>query len=85
MIVNSKFSVVRWLPIDTSVEEGTGYLKFKSGDLRYTSKFKHIYVEYQPIQTVKENKVMMKIVEYTLLISNNSDKLSRLSRCDKAD
>lgn len=77
--------MVRWLPIDTSVDEGTGYLKFKSGDFRYTSKFKNIYVEYQPIQTVKENKVKMKIVEYTLLISNDSDKLSKLSRCDKAD
>lgn len=42
-------------------------------------------MEYQPIQTVKESKVKMKIVEYTLLISNDSDKLSRLSRCDKAD
>lgn len=42
--IKSSFSTVRWLPIDLESDEGTGYMKFSKGDLKYTSKFKYIAV-----------------------------------------
>jgi hypothetical protein len=54
--VESEHSVVRWLPLNFETDEGTGYLKFAAGDLHYSSKFKNMRVEFQPLQTVKKSK-----------------------------
>lgn len=40
--VESEHSIVRWLPIDYDNDRGLGYLKFSTGDLKYTSRFKEI-------------------------------------------
>jgi hypothetical protein len=42
--IRSPHSIVRWIPIDYEAERGLGYIKFGSGDLRYSSKFKEISV-----------------------------------------
>ena len=51
--ISSEHAVVRWLPLNFETDEGTGYLRFGTGDLRYNSQFKYVNVEYQPVQWVK--------------------------------
>jgi hypothetical protein len=38
--IHSTHSIVRWIPIDYEADRGLGYIKYSSGDLRYSSKFK---------------------------------------------
>lgn len=80
--ISSEHSVVRWLPINYESEEGLGYLRFSAGDLRYSSVFKKIRVEFQPLQWVKKTKSSVEKVEYKLYISNSSESIEYASRCD---
>lgn len=57
-------------------------MKFESGDLRYSSKFKEIAVEYQPLQLGKQLKASVKQVEYLLYISNSSSSIEYASQCE---
>lgn len=70
--VNSAHSIVRWLPIDFDNQRGLGYMKYQSGDLKYSSKFKEISVQYQPLKELKATNGKIKEVEYYLYISNSS-------------
>lgn len=82
--VKSAHAIVKWLPIDYEFERGVGYMKFESGDLRYSSKFKEIAVEYQPLQLSKQLKATVKQVEYLLYISNSSSSIEYASQCESA-
>lgn len=80
--IKSEHAIVKWLPIDYEFERGVGYMKFESGDLRYSSKFKEIAVEYQPLQLSKQLKATVKEVEYLLYISNSSTSIEYASQCE---
>lgn len=80
--IKSSHAIVKWLPIDYEFERGVGYMKFESGDLRYSSKFKEIAVEYQPLQLSKQLKAKVKEVEYLLYISNSSQSIEYASQCE---
>ena len=82
--VRSSHAIVKWLPIDYEFERGLGYMKFDSGDLKYSSKFKEIAVEYQPLQLTKQLKGTVKDVEYLLYISNSSQSIEYASQCESA-
>jgi hypothetical protein len=83
--IKSAFSTVRWLPIDLESDEGTGYMKFAKGDLKYTSKFKYVTVEFQGLQNVKPTKSVIREIDYSILIANDSSQLESLSNCDVSD
>lgn len=51
--IKSPHSIVKWLPIDYENERGLGYIRYSSGDLKYSSKFKEISIEYQALQKNK--------------------------------
>lgn len=57
-------------------------MKFSIGDLRYTSKFKYVSVEFQPLQNIRQTKSKIIEIEYTLLISNDSKQLNKIAKCD---
>ena len=58
-----------------------GYIKFSSGDLRYSSKFKEIALEYQPLQQSKPTKAKVKEIKYMLYISNETGSIDLSSQC----
>jgi hypothetical protein len=69
------------MPIDYETERGVGYIKFSSGDVRYSSKFKEVAVEYQPLQQSKPTKAKVKEIKYTLYISNQTESIDFSSQC----
>lgn len=69
------------MPIDYEAERGLGYIKFSSGDLRYSSKFKELSVEYQPLKQLKQTKATIKEISYRLYVSNNTDEIVYSSQC----
>jgi len=73
--INSEYSIVRWFPIDIESDQGTGYLKYKTGDLKYSSHFKFLNIEFQPLQALKKSKSKVKEIEYFLYFSNMTDKI----------
>jgi len=70
--VDSKHSIVRWLPFNFLTDEGTGYNKFSSGDLFYGSRFKYIEVQFQPLQGIKNTKSSVSKTQYSLYVSDDS-------------
>jgi hypothetical protein len=50
--------------------------------LRYSSKFKEISVEYQPLQQSKKTSSKVRDVEYKLYISNSSESIEFASQCE---
>lgn len=80
--IKSSHAVIRWLPLNFQTDEGTGYNKFSSGDLLYSSKFKNIKVEFQPLQALKNTKSQVNHVEYVLFASNDSEALDYAVECD---
>ena len=70
--IQSKHSIVRWLPINFETDEGTGYNKFTSGELYYSSKFKKMTVHFQPIQPRKATKSSVNKTIYILYVSNST-------------
>lgn len=79
--IQSTHSIVRWIPIDYEADRGLGYLKYASGDLRYSSKFKEVVVEYQPLQQSKPTKSKVKDVKYSLYVSNVTESIDFSSQC----
>lgn len=79
--VSSDNALVRWLPINYETDEGTGYVKFAAGDLKYSSQFKSIRISFQPLQSIKSTKSQIEKVKYFLYISNNADSLDEASQC----
>lgn len=60
-------------------------MKFSKGDLRYTSQFKYIAVEFQGLQNIKPTLSAIREIDYSILISNDSSQLEALSNCDNSD
>ena len=73
--VTSEHALIRWLPINFENDQGLGYLRFSAGDIRYSSKFKKIIIEYQPLKMLKKTKSKVKEATYTLYVTNDSQKL----------
>lgn len=85
LTVESPHAIVRWLPLNFETDEGTGYLKFSAGDLMYSSKFKNMQIEFQPVQSSKRTKSSVDTVKYTLYVSNDSDLLDYTAQCQGAE
>lgn len=83
--VKSEHSIVRWFPIDFETDQGTGYLKYETGDLKYTSHFKYLSIEFQPIQTLKPSKAKINDIEYVLFFSNSLEEIELATECDASE
>ena len=72
--VQARDAVVRWLPIDYEAGLGLGYLKFVTGDLKYTAGFKVLSIDYQTLQQRKgsPSDTDIESIVYTLFISNST-------------
>jgi len=62
-----------------------GYLRYGIGDMKYTSGFKYINIEFQPLQMLKTyknkaNKLLS--AHYMLFVSNESSLVELATRCD---
>lgn len=79
--VTAEDALVRWLPINYETDEGTGYVKFAAGDLKYSSQFKTIRISFQPLQSVKKTKSSIEQIKYFLYVSNNPESLDFSSQC----
>ena len=80
--VQAENAVVRWLPVDYEAGLGLGYLKYVAGDLKYTSGFKALSVDFQTLQQRKSILSNNESISYTLFLSNSTVEMERAMRCE---
>ena len=73
--ISAEHSILRWLPLNFETDEGTGYLKNTIGDMFYSSDFKNVKIQFQPIQSVKKSQSKVSRIDYILYVSNSSEQL----------
>jgi hypothetical protein len=44
--ISAERAIIRWLPLDFENERGMGYIKYSKGDMKYSSIFKYINIEF---------------------------------------
>jgi hypothetical protein len=80
--VDSPYSILSWIPIDYETDQGTGYMAYAKGDIKYESNFRSITILFQSLQKVKESTSKIQAIEYTLYLADDADKLEFSTHCE---
>lgn len=62
-------ALIKWIPIDFEKETGIGYFIYEVGDLKYTSRFKNIDIVFDSLKKLKNSKIKINSLSYSLYIS----------------